>query len=180
MRKLVLWQKVMIWTILILCIGAGLGFYFYRNYQDDRIKTTRVNFGIVSFRGGMTKIAIAHSNIRVTSYLLGYISRCKRFPESFQGFYEAIESDKPQYCEPLKAAGKRHNWLDPWDRPYEIRYDRERAKLQIRSLGRYWWWPWDNIEGETYFDGKLYQDQIKRCDQIPKSDMSCIFNRGWH
>lgn len=170
--------KIKIFFIVFLLSIIGLTLYFYKNYQDDRIKTADVNFGIVSFRGGMTKIAIAHSNMRVTSYLLSYISRCKHFPSSFQAFFEPIEGDKPQYCEPLKAQGKRHNWLDPWDRPYEIRYDRERAKLQIRSLGRYWWWPWDNIEGETDLavPTDLVEPERQKCDQ----GLDCIYSRGWH
>tara|TARA_R110000868_G_scaffold397624_1_gene670358 strand:- start:5456 stop:5980 length:525 start_codon:yes stop_codon:yes gene_type:complete len=173
-------RKVLIWILLILFSGAGLGLYFYQNYQDDRTPTRNVNAGRMSVREAVTKLEVASFNMGYVGSILSYISRCRRFPESFQGFYKPIEEDNPQYCEPLKSTGNRHNWLDPWGRPYQIRYDRERAKMQIRSLGRYWWWPWDNIQDETYFDGKLYQEQIKLCDQVVKSDMSCIFNRGWH
>ncbi|PIP91861.1 MAG: hypothetical protein COW01_11980 [Bdellovibrionales bacterium CG12_big_fil_rev_8_21_14_0_65_38_15] len=177
MHKLLSWHKILIVFIVTLFLVGGLSYYFYRNYLDDRTTTEEANVGIVNLRRGMTKIAIAKSNMRVASYLVGYISKCKRFPENLQGFYKPIEGEKPTSCNPFPVNVKKP-WLDPWGRSYEIRYDRDRKKLQIRSLGRYWWWPWDNIQDETNLavPTDLVEPERQKCDQ----GLDCIYSRGWH
>jgi len=107
------------------------------------------------------------------------ISVCKKFPDSYKDQFFTIIGPNDQ-CEKVQETAEERRWIDPWGRPYQIRYDLERAKLQVRSQGRYLWWPWDDISDETYFDGKNYKAQVEYCKTVPKDDMSCIFNRGWH
>lgn len=123
--------------------------------------------------------------------LVQFIGVCKTFPEDYKGFYNENSDPKNIACNELVKDWKKQRgaykdfpvytpWLDPWGRPYQIRFDLERGKLQVRSQGRYLWTELDDIVGETFFNGKSYKAQVEYCKTVSKDDMSCIFNRDWH
>lgn len=169
------------------------------------------HFALDGFIKNPTPISQMHqSNWSMVQYVTdnGYkivevISKCNYFPRSFAELYSEDnlkKANSKEDCKPLKDPTKYPTlsparkerfkrefpdykpWIDPWGRPYQIRYDRDRRKLQVRSQGRYLWWPWDNIVDETTWGmaGSFFNEEIKKCDSLPRDDMSCIFNRGWH
>lgn len=171
-------KKTLISLLMILILGSIFGYYFYMNYKDDRTLYDELPRGIMSFRTLTTKLSVERVNLDLINHLRGHISKCRYFPNSLKDIFDEKNIPDRRGCSSLKTAGEP--WLNPWGHPYEIRYDRERKKIQLRSLGRYWWWPWDNIQKETYFDGKLYDSQVEYCNKVSGSDMNCVFNRGWH
>ncbi len=161
--------------MVLVFLGLGLSYYFYQNYQDDRRLTRDIPTGMLNLRTRTTKLAVDQANMILVQYLVRNISNCKRFPENLKEIFEPLRPVRPKGCSPLKTPDA---WVNPWGHPYEIRYDRERKMLQIRSLGRYWWWPWDNIQDETNMAiPKIMADEERaKCDRGDE----CVFDRGWH
>lgn len=161
--------------LAILFTLIGMGLYFYQNYKDDRLRRNDIPAGIIDLRTTTTKLEVDNANLRVVRSLVSYISHCKRFPENLEEIFKAPKESVPRGCTYLKAEGV---WINPWGHPYEIRYDRERRKAQIRSLGRYWWWAWDNIQDETNMaiPKVLADEERAKCDRGEE----CVFSRGWH
>jgi len=175
---------------LTLFLGRGLINDYYKDHFE-------YGDGIY-FRGQLTPVQESKGFVSLALGAVSTISACKFFPNKISDFYDEtnFESDNPS-CMVWKAIppykgfdlnNHRPIWIDPWGRPYQIRYDLERGKLQVRSQGRYLWTESDDIVGETPFLGKdypkdglpLYVEMLERCKTVPKDDMSCIFNRGWH
>jgi hypothetical protein len=162
-------------------------------YKIDRIDRHRFPTSKV----GISNWGEAFEHTRGLSSLVNLISSCKRFPDNYEDAFRKTDSSN---CNPLENKSKDNPlaydtefpdyqpWIDPWGRPYQIHYDLERGKLQVRSQGRYLWTEFDDIVGETPFltkdypkDGlPLYVEMLEHCKKVPKDDLSCVFNRGWH
>lgn len=187
-------------VIVILAIAIKM----IHDYSFDHNEIVLLSFQ----RDKGTRIRIAQRDVRdQASSLLMFITECKMFPENDQDFVERYYSTQPYMgdgmpssrdgakpCErvPIKVYDGElgsegilelsYFWIDPWQRPYQIRYDLDRGVLQIRSHGRYLWWPWDDIIGERSLSipRTIENEMLEHCKKVPKNDMSCIFNRGWH
>ena len=191
-KLLELIKKNKIASLLIFLIAAPIiacSYYFLSNYQDDHEPKYIVSMEALS------KISVARSFLSGESYLffLRYIQMCKRFPDNLKDRYSPISDNAPKDCNSFFDDNSKENerhllkfgtppWIDPWGRPYQTRYDRERRIIQLRSQGRYLWTELDDIKKETTFGvvGQDFTEEINRCDLLPKDDMTCIFNRGWH
>lgn len=176
-------KKTVLLTLSLICVvlAGWLGNYFYRNWQIDN--TPEIS---PQTWGSVTKRNAAYSIVQRTGHYVDYISRCKRFPNNFEDMFhehaDDLKSCKPLPRQPVNVLEPyKENegpWIDPWGRPYQLRYDRERRKLQVRSRGRYTWWPWDDIKTETNLAiPKTVADAERaKCDR----GEACIFDRGWH
>lgn len=115
--------------------------------------------------------------------LVPYISYCKRFPENLQDAYRPIDN-APEGCRILKSQSEYlpTPWIDPWGRPYQVRYNKERMKIQMRSQGRNLEDLSDDIVRENNLSIKkeVYDSEIAKCNKLPKEDKKCAFNRDWH
>lgn len=189
-KLLLLVKKNKIALLLIFLIAAPViacGYYFASNYYHDNKREYFYNPAPLSKVSFAKSLLSGESNL----FFLRYIQMCKRFPDNLKDRYSPISDNAPEDCkssfDEYSKETERHllkfgtpPWIDPWGRPYQIRYDLDRAKLQLRSQGRYLWTEYDDIFQETYFDGKSYKEQVEYCKKVQKDDMTCIFNRGWH
>jgi len=166
--------KVLIVVVLLSLIGASI--YFYSNYREDSIRREH-NLSYVG-RGGASNIGAAEIMMHFIPNFLEIISKCSFYPKNVEEFYKFDSTGKAEDCTPATYYKTQKPWIDPWGRPYQIRYDRERYKFQMRSLGRYWWWPWDNIEGEENLT--IYADILNPEIEKDKIGKDSIFSRGWH
>jgi len=172
--------------LLIICLSLPLLFFGWV-YKIDRIDRHRFPTSKV----GITNWGEAFEHTRRSFSVVDYISSCKRFPENYKDAFR--KTDFPN-CIPLENKSKENplayesefpdyqSWIDPWGRTYQIRYDLERGKLQVRSQGRYLWTELDDIVGETSLSiPKVIEDEmLEKCKQMQKNDPRCPFYRGWH
>ena len=182
-------RLVIILTIVALGLLSGGG-YLLNNYIEDTKKEPLTQFYPLINHEALSNIQTANNVIKNFYRPEIYIQRCKRFPLNIRDMHNEEYANEEIGCRPYDASFQLNNteykitietpWIDPWGRPYQIRYDLERAKLQLRSQGRYLWTEYDDIFEETYFDGKSYKEHVEYCKKVPKDDMTCIFNRGWH
>jgi len=180
--------------IFLIPISLFLGSYFIyqkvveNNYIEDNVDYSD---GIYS-SGPLSRVSEANAFVDNKFAFIDHISTCKQFPEKISDMYDPEKvNSEVKSCKALNVkpafrsedpSKHRPVWIDPWGRPYQIRYDRERRKLQVRSQGRYLWTESDDIVGETNMAIPVDMADAERakCDSLPKDDMSCIFNRGWH
>lgn len=161
---------------LILVIFIYIGIIYKLDYYDWH-----------GGKHGGTHRGIAQIETKHTYRIINYISMCNRFPNNFKELYDDKYSELNINCKAIRnlypfLIHDNDPWNDPWGCPYQIRYDRERRKLQVRSQGRYLWTELDDIVGEASMaiPIDMADAEIAKCDSLPKDDMSCIFNRGWH
>jgi len=196
--KLNLKKKSQILKLLFL--GGVIGYFGYWCFVDAFI-----NHPYPLSRFYISNYVEAGKIVDRSQSVVQYMSDCKRFIINFKELYDQnYKSDTPNFCRPFinpldratkfgnKELNKRFSnfkpWIDPWGRPYQIRFNFEKAKLQVRSQGRYIWTELDDIVSEAPFLGKdypkngfrFYVEMIEYCKTASKDDMSCIFNRGWH
>ena len=181
-------QLVIILTIVALGLLSAGGYLFKNFLEDSATEPLTPYYPAVDSRS-MSRFQIARYIVKKFYRPTSYIQDCKRFPENIMDMHDQQYKDSYPQCRPYSQLLIEHAefiyrdespWIDPWGRPYQIRYDLERAKLQLRSQGRYLWTEYDDIFQETYFDGKSYKEQVEYCKKVARDDMTCIFNRGWH
>ncbi|GAB4411655.1 MAG: hypothetical protein OHK0056_15890 [Bacteriovoracaceae bacterium] len=174
-------------VIVLLASVVIVGYFGFWYYVDNYAKSAP----LMSVFDYPVTSAKAAKRITNESYrIVLFISNCKKFPVDFKEFTETEFLEEPcRYKKFVPNEAKQLDiknpvfpWNDPWGRSYQIRYDLERGKLQVRSRGRYLWWPWDDIIGETSLSiPKVIEDEmLDHCKKVPKDDTSCVFNRGWH
>ena len=166
-------------VIILFLLGAATGSIsndFYRDYKIDHKPQHKLSRRFEAD----SNIGVAHFFVSLIHSYLSYVDTCERFPEHFSDMFRKIDGCGLDYDE-VKINGMPF-WIDPWGRPYQIRFDRNKRKLMVRSRGRYLWTSWDDIENETTLGnvGQLFNDEIKKCEKIPDGDLACIFNRGWY
>lgn len=165
----------------------------YENHQRDHYS----KYFYSDYRSPTTNIGRARMTAGSVNYLSDFIKECKRVPSSYKDFY-LFKSHSMKKCPTREEVSKYDErdeqgvfvWLDPWGRPYQIRYDLEREKIQLRSQGRYLWTEQDDILEESSFIGKDYSRHkygeptylkiLKDCENPARNYLTCIFNRGWH
>lgn len=184
LKALIKKRKIVLLISVVLLFVIAIP--FVKNYLEDSkryyllppyFKRHTSHFGEVSLT----------VHIGTLSSYKGYISACDKIPKNYEDIFKPIKSDHPQ----CQARGMWHlkwpdslrkdyrPWIDPWGRPYQIRFDRDK-KIQMRSQGRYGWTSLDDIKAETSFTGPDFEKQVKKCDELPEDSPDCIFNWGWH
>lgn len=191
-KMAILIKKNKVASLFIFLIAAPIiacSYYFLANYQDDN-EPRYFFYSLAPF----SKIIVAEKDVgNATRHTSLYIQKCKRFPDSLKDVKSIIPDDAPADCKSYFEGNSKNiviyfqeldqpPWIDPWGRPYQIRYDREKRIIQLRSQGRYLWTESDDIKKETTFGvvGQDFTEEMNRCDLLPKDNMTCIFNRGWH
>lgn len=187
-KKTIVMISIMIVFLLAFALKDFIKEYFEDNYQT---------FSVPYYKGSLSRNDVARNMVRDYGAIVGLISRCNKFPDSIknifdENFFSGVECDinsvlmfNPKVYEDRIKIHNYSNtipWIDPWGRPYQIRYDLERDMLRIRSHGRYQWTQLDDINFETNLSiGADLKAKVKfNCDQNPNDGSKCIFNRGWH
>lgn len=177
-------RKYSILTVLLLLLivgGLGINFFNGQIVDEDQIKRGWPG-GKHGFIASNLEKAAGDIEIQM-GRLIFHISDCKRFPLNLENAYKPIEK-APNGC---KALTPWHHkvitpWIDPWGRLYQVRYDKERMKLQMRSQGRKVDDPRDDIVRETnlFIHKDVYYTELEKCKKLSSEDKNCVFNRGWH
>ena len=185
LKTLIKKRKIILLVSIVLL--SVIAIPFVKNYLED---SRRYYFLPPYFKRHTSHFGEVSLTVHVGTlgFYLGYISACDIIPKNYEETFKPIQSDHPQcqargmwHLEYPDSLRKNYRpWIDPWGRPYQIRYDRNRKKIQMRSQGRYGWTSLDDIEVETYFDGDDYRREAKKCDELPEDSSDCIFNWGWH
>lgn len=181
-------RKRLIILILILMqpvmfIFGGIVVDFYRDWKEDN----RPQHVVVPKFGLFSNFDVAEYVIDNIPQYLNLIASCERFPENFSYFFRKREDDCGINVGDIIINNGPY-WIDPWGRLYQIRYDLDGGKLQVRSRGRYEWTSWDDIIKELPFLDKnypkhgkaLYVNMLEYYEKAQREDMNCIFNLGWH
>lgn len=172
---------------LIVALGPTISDFFlppeFRHLSDQGNPPSRRSAAVSRVEGYPFKVTV-------------YITDCKKIPKNLEEIFHKTKDNeacnrfanydpkdikfKPLSDDP--AYQGYQGWIDPWGRPYQIRYDLERGKLQVRSQGRYLWTELDDIVGETSLSiPKVIEDEmLEKCKQMQKDDPKCPFYRGWH
>lgn len=110
-----------------------------------------------------------------------YINSCKQFPLNIKDTFNS-GPDISHCAPPSNIRGMYTSSLDPWGRPYQVRYHKDRVKLQVRTLGRHIDNSKDDIvrEDNLEISEDILSKEIEKCKKLPSDDKNCVFNRGWH
>ncbi len=176
------WKKIILIALNTALVVSGIIFYNYRNSTKGLVMPLILTDG----HPGMTREEVARHMVDRAHLYVNYISKCNRFPDNIEDMYHErffeVEGCKPfamrSFNTFIDTKDNVRPWIDPWGRPYQIRYDRERRKLQVRSQGSSLSLTSDDIEAETTWGtARAYFDiEIENCDR----GEGCIFDRGWH
>ncbi|PIP91355.1 MAG: hypothetical protein COV38_09085 [Bdellovibrionales bacterium CG11_big_fil_rev_8_21_14_0_20_38_13] len=156
-------------------------FYFGQNYYLDNYTGHEWHYN----RFYQSNVGMARETVQGVQGVIEFIKNCNKFPHDFEFRLRSKDCTGKNLREnsdfsrnPRFVNWNQLPWIDPWGRPYQLRYDRERKKLQLRSQGRYLWTSLDDIQAETNLavPTDLVEPERQKCDQ----GQDCIFNRGWH
>ena len=165
--------------------------YFIREVVQNYRKDNDKYYADPSLRFSISHFDEVRNAVRASVLLqvADYIIYCKRVPKNYEEIFNPLKSENLECLKRfekwereeayLPRKGYRP-WIDPWGRPYQIRYDREQKNMQLRSQGRYLWTTWDDVQSELWLDSSILKEQLVVCEEYPDDEFKCIFNRGWH
>lgn len=173
--------KSLLLALGVFMIFIGIFHKKINDYYEDHKERGWVR-GLHGIR--TSNLGKAHYDLEQQLHLLvNHISRCKRFPQNLENLYVVIDNP-PESCQTLHQFVQEDEipWIDPWGRMYQIRYDTNNMKIQVRSLGRYVDDSEDDIvkEDELAIKKEVFDAERDLCNSLPKGDKGCAFNRDWH
>ena len=187
--------SIILLSVLLLVMVTF--FYFIKNYlEDSATEPISVHYPAIDSRTN-SRYQIAEQIVNYYYNPASYIRDCKIFPNNISDMHnndvkinniKCIPYTTYKVEEPELSFEIKEPWIDPWGRPYQIKYDYDEETVSVRSQGRYTWTTLDDIVREIPFFGKsypkhgdsFYLNMIEHCEKVTKDDMTCIFNRGWH